>query len=209
MGDPEVGHDPGLALLIAELAKRRGRLLEEPDRPVVVAGVAQSEREVGLRQRDVTPVAEREQDLERLAVSFDRLVVATAAAVLRPEGVSVYDSTRYQGQQGWFTIGGTSASSPMWAGRAAVAGAVVNAVYVYGNNITYRDITAGNNGAPAWSASTCAAGAAAGRANDARRAREGTEIPSRAPGVGSDLALNPWQTPAGQRRPVRPIAANH
>jgi len=63
-------------------------------------------------------------------------------------GVSVYDSTRYQGQQGWFTIGGTSASSPMWAGRAAVAGAVVNAAYVYGNTITYRDITAGNNGAP-------------------------------------------------------------
>ena len=36
----------------------------------------------------------------------------------------------------------------MWAGRAAVVGAVVNAAYVYGNNITYRDITAGNNGAP-------------------------------------------------------------
>lgn len=36
----------------------------------------------------------------------------------------------------------------MWAGRAAVAGAVVNAAYVYGNNITYRDITIGNNGAP-------------------------------------------------------------
>ena len=52
------------------------------------------------------------------------------------------DSTRYQGQQGWFTIGGTSASSPMWAGAgAAVAGAVVKAAYVYGNNITYRDIT--------------------------------------------------------------------
>ena len=63
-------------------------------------------------------------------------------------GVSVYDSTRYQGQQGWFTVGGTSASSPMSAGRAAVAGAVVNAAYVYGNNITYRDITVGNNGAP-------------------------------------------------------------
>ena len=62
-------------------------------------------------------------------------------------GVSVYDSVRYQGQQGWFTVGGTSASSPMWAGRAAVAGAVVNAAYVYGANITYRDITAGDNGA--------------------------------------------------------------
>ena len=63
-------------------------------------------------------------------------------------GVSVYDSVRYQGQQGWFTIGGTSASSPMWAGRSAVAGTVVNAAAVYGSTITYRDITQGNNGAP-------------------------------------------------------------
>jgi subtilase family serine protease len=62
-------------------------------------------------------------------------------------GVSVYDSVRYQGQQGWFTVGGTSASSPMIAARSAIAGAVVNAAYVYGTAITYRDITSGNNGA--------------------------------------------------------------
>lgn len=62
-------------------------------------------------------------------------------------GVSVYDTTLYQGQSGWYTVGGTSASSPMWAARAAVAGTAVNSAYVYGNNITYRDITSGNNGA--------------------------------------------------------------
>ena len=62
-------------------------------------------------------------------------------------GVSVYDSTRYQGQKGWWKVGGTSASSPMWAARSAVAGAVVNATYVYGTSITYRDITSGSNGA--------------------------------------------------------------
>jgi subtilase family serine protease len=62
-------------------------------------------------------------------------------------GVSVYDSTRYSGQKGWFTVGGTSASSPMWAARAADAGSVVDASYVYGRKITYRDITSGNNGA--------------------------------------------------------------
>jgi len=62
-------------------------------------------------------------------------------------GVSVYDSFRYQGQAGWWTVGGTSASAPMWAARSAAAGAVVNATYVYGNNISYRDITSGNNGA--------------------------------------------------------------
>jgi subtilase family serine protease len=63
-------------------------------------------------------------------------------------GVSVYDTTSYQGQSGWFRVGGTSASSPMWAGRSAVAGSVVNAATVYGSAITYRDITSGNNGAP-------------------------------------------------------------
>lgn len=62
-------------------------------------------------------------------------------------GVSVYDGTRYQGQKGWWVVGGTSASSPMVAARAAVAGDVVNSAYVYGNSINYRDITSGNNGA--------------------------------------------------------------
>lgn len=62
-------------------------------------------------------------------------------------GVSVYDSTRYQGQSGWWTVGGTSASSPMWAARAADTTAVVDATYVYGGSISYRDITSGNNGA--------------------------------------------------------------
>jgi subtilase family serine protease len=62
-------------------------------------------------------------------------------------GVAVYDSVAYQGFVGWFTVGGTSASTPMWAARSADAGAVVNASYVYGTSITYRDITTGNNGA--------------------------------------------------------------
>lgn len=62
-------------------------------------------------------------------------------------GVSVYDSTRYNGQKGWFQVGGTSASAPMWAARSAVAGTVVDSSYVYGSSIPYRDITSGNNGA--------------------------------------------------------------
>jgi outer membrane protein assembly factor BamB len=62
-------------------------------------------------------------------------------------GVSVYDTTPYNGSTGWFQVGGTSASSPMWAARSADAGAVVDSTYVYGNSIAYRDITVGNNGA--------------------------------------------------------------
>jgi hypothetical protein len=63
-------------------------------------------------------------------------------------GVSVYDSVKYYGQTGWWTVGGTSASSPMWAARSADQGVAVNSAYVYGNSIPFRDITSGNNGAP-------------------------------------------------------------
>lgn len=62
-------------------------------------------------------------------------------------GVSVYDSTKYSGMSGWWQVGGTSASSPMWAGRSADAGVVVNSSYVYGSHVSFRDITSGNNGA--------------------------------------------------------------
>jgi subtilase family serine protease len=64
-------------------------------------------------------------------------------------GVSVYDSVRSKGQRGWYVVGGTSASAPMWAARSAVTGATVDSGYVYGSNITFRDITSGNNGASA------------------------------------------------------------
>src|SRR2546422_2046906 len=62
-------------------------------------------------------------------------------------GVSVYDSTRTQGQKGWFAVGGTSASAPMVAARSAVGGTVVDSAAVYNGTMTFRDITSGNNGA--------------------------------------------------------------
>ncbi|HVM72742.1 MAG TPA: S53 family peptidase [Anaerolineales bacterium] len=62
-------------------------------------------------------------------------------------GAAVYDSTKYNGQSGWWQVGGTSLSSPMWAARAADSGALTNASYIYGSNISFRDITSGNNGA--------------------------------------------------------------
>ncbi|OJV93679.1 MAG: hypothetical protein BGO39_15290 [Chloroflexi bacterium 54-19] len=63
-------------------------------------------------------------------------------------GVSVYDSVRYQGQLGWFRVGGTSASSPMVAASAATKGVIANSTYIYGSTITNPyDVTSGNNGA--------------------------------------------------------------
>lgn len=66
-------------------------------------------------------------------------------------GVSVYDSVPCEDHSGWFTIGGTSASTVMVAAEAAVTGAEVNAKYIYASpaNIPFRDVTAGSNGYPA------------------------------------------------------------
>lgn len=76
-------------------------------------------------------------------------------------GVSVYDTTSYQGQSGWFVVGGTSAGAPQWAALIALvdqgrssslpsnnlsSSPEYNAAasVVYASN--YRDITSGTNG---------------------------------------------------------------
>ncbi len=68
-------------------------------------------------------------------------------------GVSVYDSTSYQGQSGWFTLGGTSVGAPNWAGVLAAgkaAGSTAlegdSAIYSGGYTTNLRDITSGTNG---------------------------------------------------------------
>ncbi len=68
-------------------------------------------------------------------------------------GVSVYDSTRYQGQSGWFTLGGTSVGAPNWAGVLAAGSAAGktalqghSAIYSGGYATNLRDITSGTNG---------------------------------------------------------------
>ncbi len=85
-------------------------------------------------------------------------------------GVAVYDSTKYQGQSGWWEVGGTSVGSPSWAALIALAdqgratplsssgatGNILNDIYTlagstgsagYASN--YHDITSGSNGNPA------------------------------------------------------------
>jgi subtilase family serine protease len=68
-------------------------------------------------------------------------------------GVSVYDSTSYQGQSGWFTLGGTSVGAPDWAGILAAGAAAGKsalqgdaAIYSGGYATNLRDITSGTNG---------------------------------------------------------------
>ncbi|HEY2430568.1 MAG TPA: PKD domain-containing protein, partial [Acidimicrobiales bacterium] len=61
-----------------------------------------------------------------------------------------YDSTPDQGQAGWFVVGGTSLATPMWAARTAIAGYQITPSSIYSSStFPFRDITTGNNGAPA------------------------------------------------------------
>lgn len=66
-------------------------------------------------------------------------------------GAAVYDSTRYQGQAGWFQVGGTSLSSPLIASVFALAGGTTatNAQQVPYSKFTSsnsHDVTTGSNG---------------------------------------------------------------
>jgi subtilase family serine protease len=80
--------------------------------------------------------------------------VADVAADADPNtGASVYDTTQYQGQSGWFTLGGTSLSAPLIAGVYALAGggsASYPASVPYGHQsdspATLHDVTSGSDG---------------------------------------------------------------
>jgi len=69
-------------------------------------------------------------------------------------GVSVYDTTRCQGQSGWLVFGGTSVASPSLAGIVNLAGhfdtsSVAELTTIYGslgNAADFRDITSGTAG---------------------------------------------------------------
>jgi subtilase family serine protease len=77
-------------------------------------------------------------------------------------GFPVYDTVSYQGQTGWFQVGGTSAGSPQWAALFAISNSLRAGngklplsntnleVYATAQVITYganfHDITAGTNG---------------------------------------------------------------
>ena len=63
-------------------------------------------------------------------------------------GVSVYDSTPYEGMSGWLEVGGTSVGAPSWAAIQAL-GTSTGASHFYADgspSSDFRDITSGSNG---------------------------------------------------------------
>lgn len=82
-----------------------------------------------------------------------RVITDVSADADPNPGAAVYDTAGYYGHKGWFTVGGTSLSSPLVAGVYALAGGV--AAGIQGNSIPYNqmiyatnlhDITSGSNG---------------------------------------------------------------
>jgi len=74
---------------------------------------------------------------------------ADVSAVADPNtGVSVYDSTVYQGRSGWQVYGGTSASSPIIASVYALSGNTAGypASYTWAHTSGLNDVTSGSNG---------------------------------------------------------------
>lgn len=74
---------------------------------------------------------------------------ADVSAVADPNtGVSVYDSTSYQGSVGWQVYGGTSASSPIIASVYALSGNTAGypASYTWAHASSLNDVTTGSNG---------------------------------------------------------------
>jgi subtilase family serine protease len=74
---------------------------------------------------------------------------ADVSAVADPNtGVSVYDSTAYQGASGWQVYGGTSASAPIIASVYALSGNTAGypASYTWGHAAGLNDVTSGSNG---------------------------------------------------------------
>ncbi|TML03947.1 MAG: peptidase S8, partial [Actinobacteria bacterium] len=77
-----------------------------------------------------------------------RRTVADVSADANPStGASVYDTTRYQGQSGWFQVGGTSLSAPLIGAVFALgtAGDTYGS-YPYAHASSLFDITSGSNG---------------------------------------------------------------
>ncbi len=79
--------------------------------------------------------------------------IADVSAVADPNsGAAVYDSMRYQGQKGWFKVGGTSLAAPLIAGVYALAGNIGTATpansvpYAQGSNLNLHDVVTGSNG---------------------------------------------------------------
>jgi len=79
----------------------------------------------------------------------NRTVADVSADADPSTGAAVYDSVRYQGQAGWFQVGGTSLAAPLIGAVYALAGnagTVSYGSYPYSHTSALHDVTTGSNG---------------------------------------------------------------
>jgi subtilase family serine protease len=92
-----------------------------------------------------------------------RSVVDVAADADPNTGAAVYDSVSYQGQSGWYQVGGTSLSSPLIASVYALADDTStissgSTPYAYRGTGALHDVTTGSNGSSCSPSYLCNAG---------------------------------------------------
>lgn len=78
-----------------------------------------------------------------------RMISDVSADANPNTGAAVYDTTPYQGQRGWFQVGGTSLASPIIAATyiyGGIAGSSMANSLPYANSGALHDVTSGSNG---------------------------------------------------------------
>jgi subtilase family serine protease len=77
----------------------------------------------------------------------NRTVADVSADADPATGASVYDTTAYQGQSGWFKVGGTSLAAPLIGGVYGLGTLpVTSGSYPYSHTSSLFDVVAGSNG---------------------------------------------------------------
>jgi subtilase family serine protease len=97
----------------------------------------------GCSAYEAQPMWQSDPDLN-LSDCNNRIVADVAADADPATGAAVYDSYGYAGQSGWFTVGGTSLSSPIIAAVYALAGNLPGASTV-GASTVYFNVTSSGN----------------------------------------------------------------
>jgi subtilase family serine protease len=133
----------------------------------------------------------------------------------------VYDTTRYQGQNGWFDVGGTSAGAPQWAalvadadqgrmmaGFPSLTGSAMISTMLGLPEANFNDVTIGSNGF--YNAGTgydLATGKGSPVAQDIISALVVAQITTNAAGVAFVPSLTGTVTASISRVPNAPVAA--
>jgi len=103
----------------------------------------------GCSAYEAATVAQKALGTEAQAGCGTKRATPDLSAIADPAtGVGVYTTTAYSGVTGWLVVGGTSLASPVVAATTVDNGVTLTPAMIYGSTMSWRDVTAGTNGAP-------------------------------------------------------------